>query len=34
VDKALEFGIENSKEITKKKYDISQKEIFRDAFFK
>lgn len=33
VDKALEFGIENSKEITKKKYDISQKEIFRDAFF-
>ena len=33
VDKALIFGIENSKEITKKKYDISQKEIFRDAFF-
>lgn len=33
VDKALEFGIENSKDITKKKYDISQKEIFRDAFF-
>lgn len=33
VDKALEFGIENSKDITKKKYDISQKEFFREAFF-
>jgi len=33
VDKGLDFGIEYSKEITKKKYDISQKEIFRDAFF-
>jgi hypothetical protein len=33
VDKTLEYGIENSKEITKKKYDISQKEFFKEAYF-